>query len=67
MGRQRCRAARLTRRSFLGSAASAAAGAYGLSLGLPRQAAAATRVMNFQTISDYTPASTYCMPLRCVT
>jgi multiple sugar transport system substrate-binding protein len=57
MGRQRCRAARLTRRSFLGSAASAAAGTYGLSLGLTRQAAAATRVMNFQTISDYTPAA----------
>jgi multiple sugar transport system substrate-binding protein len=57
MGSQRFGPAPLTRRTFLGSAASAAAGVYGLSLGLPRQATAATRVMNFQTVSDFTPAS----------
>jgi ABC-type glycerol-3-phosphate transport system substrate-binding protein len=32
-------------------------GAYGLSLGLSRRATAASRVLNFQTVSDYTPAS----------
>src|SRR5215510_11963102 len=57
MGSQRFGPAPLTRRTLLGSAASAAVGVCGLSLGLPRHATAATRVMNFQTVSDFTPAS----------
>lgn len=57
MERQRFSPARVTRRSFLGGAAGAAVGAYGLSLGLPRKAAARTQVLTFQTWSDYTPAS----------
>jgi multiple sugar transport system substrate-binding protein len=57
MGSQHFGPGRLSRRTFLGNAASAAAGAYGLSLGLTRRAAAAPRVVTFQTWSDYTPAS----------
>jgi multiple sugar transport system substrate-binding protein len=47
----------LTRRHFLGHTASVAAGVYGLSLGMTGKAAAATRVVNFQKSSDYTPAA----------
>ena len=57
MGSQRFEPGWSTRRTFLGSAATTAVGAYGLSLGLTRQAAAATRLLTFQTWSDYTPAS----------
>ncbi len=57
MGRQGFESSRVTRRAFLGSTAGAVAGAYGLSLGLTREAAAATRLVTFQTWSDYTPAS----------
>ena len=57
MGKQRFKPARVTRRTFLGNAASTAAGAYGLTLGLTRTAAARTKVLTFQTWSDYTPAS----------
>jgi multiple sugar transport system substrate-binding protein len=57
MVRQGVASAGLTRRSFLEHTVTAAAGAYGLSLGLTRQAVAATRLVTFQTWSDYTPAS----------
>jgi multiple sugar transport system substrate-binding protein len=57
VGRQGFEPPWLTRRTFLGRTATAAAGVYGLSLGLTRQAAAATQLMTFQTWSDYTPAS----------
>ena len=57
MERQRSTLSWFTRRNFLGHSASAAVGAYGLSLGLVRKAAAATKLLTFQTWSDYTPAS----------
>lgn len=57
MGSQYIRPVSLTRRTFLRHAASATAGVSGLAFVMPRLATAATRVLNFQTISDYTPAS----------
>ena len=49
--------AQLTRRTFLRHATNATVSAYGLSLILSQRATAASRVLNFQTVSDYTPAS----------